>query len=92
MADLQPWCRVTLHGPDGAVLSGWLLDGPGNPDLDAVEAVARFALAAKRLGGHLTLAEVSSPMRELLELAGLDVEAEGQPEHGEESFRIEEVE
>jgi hypothetical protein len=64
------------------------LDGPGSPGLGAVDDVARFALLATRLGGSITLAQVSSAMRELLELAGLCVEMEGQAELGEQPSGI----
>jgi ADP-ribose pyrophosphatase YjhB (NUDIX family) len=73
-------------GPDGAELASAVLEGPGAPDLGAVDAVARWALLAGRLGRGITLAQVSPAMRELLELTGLRVEVEGQPELGEEPF------
>jgi len=91
MAGLQLWCRVTIVGPDGAELAGRVLEGPGAPDLGAVDDVARLALLAARLGGGIVLGEVSSLMRELLELAGLGVEVKGQPEGREESFGVQET-
>jgi hypothetical protein len=84
MAVPQRWCRITVVGPDGTVLVGCLLEGTGPPDLGAVDDVARLALLAGRLGGGITLAEVSPVMRALLELAGLRVEMDGQAEFGEE--------
>jgi hypothetical protein len=83
MVALQRWCRVTVVGPDGTVAATCDLDGPGSPGIDAVDDVARLALLASRLGGGITLGEVSPAMRELLELAGLCVEMEGQAELGE---------
>jgi hypothetical protein len=91
MDGLQRWCRVTILGADGAVLAACVLEGPGDPDLGAVDDVARLALQVARLGGGVALAEVSPAMRELLELAGLGVEVEGQTEFGEEPLRVQEV-
>lgn len=92
MVALQRWCRVTVVGPDGTVVACCELDGPGFPGLGAVDDVARLALLASRLGGSITLAEVSPAMRELLELAGLCVEMEGQAELGEEPCGIQQRE
>ena len=91
MASPQRWCRITVVGPSGSPLATFVLTGSGAPNLGAVDHVARLALLGARLGGCVTLAEVSSAMRELLELAGLDVEVEGQTEGGEETVRIQEV-
>lgn len=89
---------MTTLGPDGTVLARRVLDGPGNPDLEAVDEVARLALGAQRLGGALRIDEMTVAMNELLELAGLSVEALGVPvlgvevqreaEGGEESLGI----
>ena len=76
---------------DGTVLACCELEGPGRPDLAVVDDVARLALLAARLGGAITVAQVSPLMRELLELAGLRVEVEGQTELGEEPICIQEV-
>jgi len=92
MVALQRWCRVTLVGPDGAVVARCELDGPGSPGLGVVDDVARLALLASRLGGGITLAEVSPAMRELVELAGLCLEMEGQAELGEEPLGIQQRE
>lgn len=75
-------------GPDGTVVTSCALDGPGPPDLGAVDDVARLALLATRLGGGIALTEVSQDMRGLIELAGLGVEMEGQAELGEEPLGI----
>ncbi len=84
MAPLQRWCRATVVEPDGTVWGGVVLEGSGAPDLAAVDAVARLARRAARRGARLTLTEVSSAMRELLDLAALGVEVVGQPERGEQ--------
>jgi len=74
-----------VRGPDGAVLGGFTLEGPGDPDLAAVDDLARVALQAARLGGRITLREVSPAMRAMLDLAGFGVEMERQAEPAEES-------
>ncbi|HEX4219957.1 MAG TPA: hypothetical protein VHZ02_16385 [Acidimicrobiales bacterium] len=88
MAVTQRWCRIRVIGPDGSVLVGGLLEGTGPPDLGAVDDVARLALLAGRLGGGITLADVSPLMRDLLELVGLGIEMDGQAEFREEPRRI----
>ncbi|MFI5040631.1 MAG: hypothetical protein ACHQNA_02070 [Acidimicrobiales bacterium] len=97
MAAVQLWCRVTVVGVDGAELARCVLEGAGAPDLSAVDAVARLALAAGRLGGGVVLTELSPDLRALLELAGLRpgvaglrVEVEGQTEFREEPFGVQE--
>jgi hypothetical protein len=84
MAALQRWCRVTVTDGESRTLTGRVLEGRGDPDLGAVDAIARLALLAGRLGGHIVIDQVSPAMGELLELAGLPVEMKGQPELGEE--------
>jgi len=92
MGPIRLWCRVTLIGPDGTELAWRELAGPGAPDLAAVDQVARLALLARRLEGHIAVRDVSSSLRELLELAGLPVEMEGQAELGKETLRIQQGE
>ena len=91
MAAVQRWCLIKVMGPDGTVLADRVLEGPGDPDLMAVDDVARLALLATRLGGAIALADLSPAMRELIELAGLPVEVERQVERRKESLRVEEV-
>jgi len=86
------WCRLTFRDAEGTVVDDISLEGPGAPDLRAVDEVARLALLAKRLGGRLSLAEVAPDLLSLLLLSGLGIEVEGQPEGGEQPLRIEEVE
>jgi hypothetical protein len=90
MDPLQLWCKVAVIGPDGTELTRCELEGPGTPDLGTVDQVARLALLAGRLEGHIALDEVSASLRGLLELAGLYVEVEGQTKLGEETLRIQE--
>ncbi|HUZ21270.1 MAG TPA: hypothetical protein VMU75_11935 [Acidimicrobiales bacterium] len=90
MAAVQLWCRVTVLGPDGAELACCVLEGPGAPDLGAVEEVARLALLAGRVGGCVVLAQLSPSLRVLLELVGLRVEVEGQTELQEQPLGVQE--
>ncbi len=86
------WCRVTMIGPDGVALASGVLEGPGAPDIGAVDDVARLALLAKRLGGGLVLTDVSPDLRALVELTGLAVEMDGEPERREEPLGVQQVE
>jgi hypothetical protein len=92
MEPSHEWCRITAFDAGGEVTATWVLTGDGPPDLAAVDSIAKQALTATRAGGHLVLAEVAPRLRELLVLAGLPVEMQGQPECREQALRIEEVE
>jgi len=83
MSASQPWCRVRFTDGNGSVVGGCVIDGSGDPDLGAVETIARLALAAKRRGGAVILSEVHTGLVQLLDLSGLPVEVERQPERGE---------
>ncbi len=71
-----------------------------DPDIGTVDALARFALAARRLGFRLRLEHASPDLVELVLLAGLReavgcpegsvVEAGGQSEQGEVAGGVEE--
>jgi hypothetical protein len=54
------------------------LAGDGPPDLAVVEALARFQLMTRRAGRRMWLEDVSAPLAELLDLAGLRQEVAGQ--------------
>ena len=88
----REWCRITAFDASGARTATWVLAGDGHPDLAMVDSIARQALRATRDGGRLVLAEVAPQLRELLALAGLPVEMEGQPEGREQALGVEEVE
>jgi len=90
MEDLQRWCRVTVVDHDGTVVVCQVVEGVGDPDLAVVDDVARLALLATRLGGGISVADVSPRLRELLELVGLRVEVEGEAEFGEEPLGVQE--
>ncbi len=63
----QPAWRVVVEGCDP-------------PDLALVDAVARMALAANRMGWRLVLEPPTERLEELLGLAGLCVEVQRKPE------------
>ena len=102
------WCRAVIVAADGQVIDACVLEGAGPPDLAAVDALARFALQAARLGARVVLEEVSAPMGDLLELAGLRLqrrdglepgrlvrgaaEMRGQSEGGEQALEVDEGE
>ena len=81
MTDRQLWCRVRLVGHGGSEVGRYSLEGYGDPDLTALDVVARLCLLALRLDQTLLLEEVSEPMARLLDLAGVDLEerAAGEP-------------
>jgi hypothetical protein len=90
MAAPEVWCRAVVVRPDGTVVADRELSGLGGPGLGVVDDVARLALEASRLGARLTLADVSPALSELLDLAGLVVEVEREPELREEAIGVHE--
>jgi ABC-type transporter Mla MlaB component len=65
--------------------------GLGPPGLGAVDLLARLQLAAKRAGGRIRLRDPGPALHALLDLAGLRIEVEGQPEQREPALRVEEA-
>jgi len=88
MVSIQVWCRITLASVDGTVFASWVLEGQGSPDLGTVEDLARLKLLMGRIGGSITLTELSPSLRGLLDLTGIGVEMEGQAERGEEALGV----
>jgi hypothetical protein len=82
MSASQPWCRVRFTDRHGSVVGSCMLGGCGHPDLGAVETIARLALVAKRRGGCVVLSEVRADLGRLLDLSGLPVDVQWQPERG----------
>ncbi len=74
---MPKWCRVTMIDRHGVALASGVLEGPAAPGITAVDDVARLTLTARRLGGGVTLSEVSSDFRALLELSGLAIVMSG---------------
>ncbi len=86
------WCRATILGPDGTALGISEIGGDGDPGLDAVDAVARLVLDARRRHHTVVFGDVVAPLRDLLELAGLRVEVQRQTECREQPVVVEERE
>ena len=87
----QHWGVLEIVGQDGRVLASSSIDGRGEPDLGAVDAVARAMLTAKHLGARAVLTTPSTFLLQLLELSGLRVEVKGQPESRENVGRVDEA-
>lgn len=75
-----------------AQLSALLQDSPTvvcdlsalrEPDLVAVELMARMRLTARRAGGRVSFEGCGEALSDLVRLVGLDLQPRGQPEHGE---------
>ncbi len=73
----------------GVELGSWPLSGCGRVDLVAVHRLARWQLAARRVGCSILVRQPSRELVALLDLCGL-VEVVGQAE-GAEQPRVEEV-
>ena len=67
----------------GAEMGTWVLMGQPTIDLALVDEVARWQLAARRMGCAIRLRDCAPELLELLELVGL-VQMGGEPERGEQ--------
>jgi hypothetical protein len=93
-APLQPL------GPNDRMLVICDVGGLHSPDLDAIDAVARLALAARRLGCGVRLENASPELHDLVAFVGLDdvvscvkastVESRRKPEQREVTGGVEE--
>jgi hypothetical protein len=95
MPDWRCWCRVRAVDRDGTVRDVGPFGGPAPPGLEAVDGLARLLLAIGRAGERPILVAVDARLAELLELVGLAelvVEVQGQAEGGEEPLGVEEGE
>jgi hypothetical protein len=88
----RTWCHLRVRDAAGKEVTRLVLEGQGSPHLGTIDELARLALLAQRLGGSVALTDVAPELAELLELTGLCLEVQGQPELGEESLRLEEGE
>lgn len=90
----EPWCRLRVERPDGSVVARRTLHGFGPPDLDALDAVARLLLVARRNRARLVVEDAVPELYDLVELAGLSLRVEpgGEPELGEHLAGVEQVE
>ncbi|MEU1275745.1 STAS domain-containing protein [Streptomyces sp. NPDC005799] len=64
--------------------------GIGPPGLAAVDLLARLQLTARRAGGRIRLRDPAPSLRALLDLVGLRLEVERQPEQREPPLGVEE--
>jgi hypothetical protein len=85
---LRRWCRITIVRDD-MVLGRSVVEGDGLPSIDAVDALARLLLLARRLDARIVCGDIVPELLELLTLAGLDVEVQWQTEGWEEPVEIE---
>jgi hypothetical protein len=76
MAGPAGWGTILVIGPCGGEVARLALPGRGSPDLGAVDAVARLALAARRRGFSLRV-DAEPELAAVLALAGLDAEVVG---------------
>ena len=76
------WARVVVVLSDGTAVAAWSFAGPGRPDLRAVDALARWQLAARRRRGAIIVRDPCEALRELLDFSGLG-QVLGQSEVGE---------
>lgn len=90
---------IVVLARDDAEVASWPLTGWGRPDLAVVDELARWQLAARRLGCSIRLRAACLELSELLGLLGLGevvtgvglrFEAGGQAEGGEQ-VGVEEV-
>jgi hypothetical protein len=88
MSETELWCRVTVVEADGSEVARFELEGPGSPELSALDHVARMALLARRHGGEIIISDIAEPLCRLFELAGLTLQVKGQPEEGEEALGV----
>ncbi|MEY2434658.1 MAG: hypothetical protein QOC92_4383 [Acidimicrobiaceae bacterium] len=66
---------------DEAEVASWTLTGRGRPDLVVIDSLARYQLAAGRMGYSMRLRNATQELCDLLAFVGLCVEAERQAEH-----------
>lgn len=85
-------CEAKLLAPDGTVLATCTLKCSATWGLTAVDGIARLALWVQRAGANLMLTAADPEMYELLRLAGLFVQVEGEAEVGEEPLWVEQGE
>ena len=85
----QLWCRVVVRWPGTSARLVAAIGGVGQPDLGAVDRLARWALAARRSGGEVAVPQACEELWELLELAGLRSQVRGEVEDGEDPLRVE---
>ena len=80
---------MVVLGSSRVEAATWVVAGPGLPDLAVVDALARWQLSVRRLGGSIRLCDLCEELGELLDLVGLRGEVGGEAE-GLEQVGVEE--
>ena len=63
---------IVVLAVGGAEMASWPLAGSSHPDLTVIDTLARFALAARRLGGAVTIRGAGPELLALIDFVGLD--------------------
>jgi hypothetical protein len=63
---------IVVLAVGGMELARWPLTGSTRPDLAVIDSLARLALAARRLGGAVTVRGAGPELLALIDFVGLD--------------------
>lgn len=63
---------IVVLAVGGTEVARWPLAGSAQPDLDVIDALARLALGARRLGGEIRLRNAGPELLGLIDFVGLD--------------------
>jgi hypothetical protein len=63
---------IVVLAVGGTEMASWPLTGSSRPDLAVIDTLARFALAARRLGGAITVRGAGPELLALIDFVGLD--------------------
>jgi len=63
---------IVVLAVGGTEVASWPLAGSSEPDLGVVDALARLALAARRMGGAIRLRSAGPALLSLISFVGLD--------------------
>jgi hypothetical protein len=63
---------IVVLAVGGTEMARWPLAGSCRPDLSVIDSLARFALAARRLGGDVTVSGAGPELLALIDFVGLD--------------------
>ena len=63
---------IVVLAVGGTEMTRWPLAGSSRPDLSVIDALARYALAARRLGGAITVRGAGPELLALIDFVGLD--------------------
>jgi len=63
---------IVVLAVGGTEVASWPLAGSARPDLAVIDALARLALTARRLGGAIGLRDAGPELLGLIQFVGLD--------------------